>query len=347
MTRQQLTEADKIQILIFKSHQMRPYEIAQQLGKPDSTVRTFLTTYERRHTLSGKRGRRRRIFPDETANDMLNQVAMDPHLSLRDQIAQMGLQIAVSCLQKFRHQHHIHCYQQKPFCPLTPEQMAARVQFCNHILNDVDPAIPIIFTDESSVEIDLRLGPVWRPKGARIPEEFYESPAHPMRVMIWGGIGPDGYRTSLVQCPPSVNGVSYIEFLAGERIIFNLNTKFGSRQYLFQQDNAPAHCVHSDVLSNFVNLLDWPPHSPDLSPIEQIWAYLKKKLKGKNFQTADQLFAALSQEWQRIPDAKISKYYTAFRARCTVCAAHGGESLNGHWKEVHALHHQPEMTHGP
>jgi hypothetical protein len=209
------------------------------------------------------------------------------------------------------------------------------------MLNQVDPTIPIIFTDESTVEVDLSGTGIWRIRGVYPSEVFFRKDAHPVHVMVWGGIGPNGYRTPLIRCPSSVNGEAYITFLANYRIIADLDLRFGNRGYFFQQDNAPAHCIHRDVLGNFVNLLDWPARSPDLSPIEQIWAYIKKMLKRKAFKTADELFAEISEVWVAIPDEIIQNFHSSFWARCLVCQQHDGHSLNGHWKEVHDLHHAP------
>lgn len=39
---------------------------------------------------------------------------------------------------------------------------------------------------------------------------------------------------------------------------------------------------------------------PDLSPIEQVWAYLKQKLRRISFNSADELFERLQQEWLNI-----------------------------------------------
>ena len=34
---------------------------------------------------------------------------------------------------------------------------------------------------------------------------------------------------------------------------------------------------------NKINIIDWPPYCSDLNPIENIWAILKRKIAGKNF----------------------------------------------------------------
>jgi transposase len=47
------------------------------------------------------------------------------------------------------------------------------------------------------------------------------------------------------------------------------------------QDNAPCHT--SKVVTEFIEQTDfefikWPPYSPDLNPIENVWAWIKMKL---------------------------------------------------------------------
>jgi transposase len=50
---------------------------------------------------------------------------------------------------------------------------------------------------------------------------------------------------------------------------------------LFQQDNARPHKAKVCLKwfeDHGIKLVEWPANSPDLSPIENIWAELKRRL---------------------------------------------------------------------
>ena len=54
-------------------------------------------------------------------------------------------------------------------------------------------------------------------------------------------------------------------------------------KWRLQQDNAPAHktkenmqCISDNVPGGL--FLEWPPNSPDLSPIENLWAWMENEL---------------------------------------------------------------------
>lgn len=81
------------------------------------------------------------------------------------------------------------------------------------------------------------------------------------------------------------------------------------RRWYFQQDNDPAHkgkAAMNYLKKNHVNVLKWPPRSPDLSPIENIWSIMVKKIRlcqlvnGKRHNEKS-LKAAIQQAWDSIP----------------------------------------------
>lgn len=53
----------------------------------------------------------------------------------------------------------------------------------------------------------------------------------------------------------------------------------------FKQDNVPIHVSNASKSwfeNNAVKLLEWPPYSPDLNPIENLWFPLKAGVYKEN-----------------------------------------------------------------
>ena len=61
------------------------------------------------------------------------------------------------------------------------------------------------------------------------------------------------------------------------------------RDVLFLQiDNARYHWsieAFQFYYENNIKIIDWPPYFPDLNPIENIWAIIKRKIPEKTFTT--------------------------------------------------------------
>ena len=70
-------------------------------------------------------------------------------------------------------------------------------------------------------------------------------------------------------------------------------------KWQLQQDNAPAHktkenmqCISQQVPGG--HFLAWPPNSPDLSPIENLWAWMEQQLGDRQgIKNTDELQAKL------------------------------------------------------
>lgn len=48
-------------------------------------------------------------------------------------------------------------------------------------------------------------------------------------------------------------------------------------------------------------MIDWPPQSPDMNPIEHVWDYIGRKIEKETFQNAESLFNRIKDIWDHLP----------------------------------------------
>jgi len=77
---------------------------------------------------------------------------------------------------------------------------------------------------------------------------------------------------------------------------------FSCGKGIFQQNLAPCHCskkVKKFLSDNNIEVLKWPGDSPDLNPIENLWAIIKKELQNYDCTTTTKLIGATISIWYR------------------------------------------------
>jgi hypothetical protein len=310
-------------------------EISASVNRTVGCCWKLFQNWEETHNLRRKWGRPNSIGEAPT-EVVIQATEEDRHSSLLEAAAAGS--VSRETARRIRHGHADHDYEYVAVPRLTADAKRTGVMFAEDQLANNDHH-PIIFTDESLVAQDLDKGGLWRERGEILEEGFYERDHHPLSVMVWGAIGI-GFHGPLIRCPPSVNQDTYRDILTQSRIFETLSNRFSHEGHWWQQDNAPPHQPVRRELAQRLKVLKWPPYSPDLSPIEQMWAAIKRKLKGRKFRNEDELFQAIAQAWADIPQGEIDNLCSSVRARCQFCAQYGGQSLNGHWTEVHRVHHE-------
>lgn len=96
------------------------------------------------------------------------------------------------------------------------------------------------------------------------------------------------------------------------------------------QDNAPIHKAF-EIIAAFersgLKILEWPANSPDLNPIENIWAILKFRVVEHFPTTREAVIQAIQLEWANLTVADCAKACQSMRRRCqAVINADGGHT---------------------
>ena len=86
-------------------------------------------------------------------------------------------------------------------------------------------------------------------------------------------------------------------------------------------DPAPAHLARATTAylnANNVNVVKFPPKSPDLNIIENIWDELNRHVRRTEAipTTLNQPRAKVLYEWNNLPQNDVQRYVTSMRRRC-------------------------------
>ncbi len=95
---------------------------------------------------------------------------------------------------------------------------------------------------------------------------------------------------------------------------------FQGRPCIFQHDNARPHTASR------IRVLKWPAYSPDLSPIENIWRIIKRKMRQRRPKTVEQLEACIRQEWDNIPIPKLEQLVSSVPRRLQTVIKRRGDA---------------------
>jgi len=132
-------------------------------------------------------------------------------------------------------------------------------------------------------------------------EEIIILPAQKKTVVfpLWTGKGIG----CMCKLPEGLDADTYKEILDDEVAQTAEEYYGGFGNCIFQQDGASVHTsktVQDHMTERRIDLLPWPAQSPDINPIENLWADLKKRVakRRREITSKEKLWEAIEEEWE-------------------------------------------------
>ncbi|UYV67427.1 TYW1 [Cordylochernes scorpioides] len=207
--------------------------------------------------------------------------------------------------------------------PLTPPNRRQRLEWCRARSTWMTEWHRVVFSDESRfcLSSDSRRVRVWRRRGERSnPAAIVERPTVRQRgIMVWGAIAYDS-RSPLLRIQGTMTAQRYVDDVLRPVTLPYLQ---GVPNALYQQDNARPHTARiSQQALQDVQMLPWPPYSPDLSPIELVWDIIGRRLHAlPQPRSEDELWQMVEREWRAIPQDAIRTLIDSLPRRVAACIA--------------------------
>ncbi len=182
----------------------------------------------------------------------------------------------------------------------------------------------IVFSDESRFANDPDNRQHWLQSSDFREKRCARQSKYTFSTMVWGAIGLN-FKSKLVFPKGKINESEYRNYLKISNIFDDADESYhGKFKWIFQQDGATPHTTEKsfEFIEDKAKILyGWPPNSPDLSPIEMVWAIMKNRLHDFNPQPTNkkQLEEALLIIWEGIDQETINNLLKCMEAAYPTC----------------------------
>lgn len=300
---------------------------AKYMKKSEGFVRRWVEQYKRENNVNDQPN----VKPNRATTSKEDQriakvFEQNPGLSLRqgaERLRRSKINVSRETLRKRLRKMSLkyRSTMKKPL--LTQEHIEKRMQWATE--NLTTDWNSVIYTDESSFWLSNPLTRAWCRANKR---PVVRTIKHPQKVHVYGAFCSKGFGkltvfTGILNKERMCQLYKSTLLPTAKKYYGNDNSK-----WLLLEDNDPKHksgLCNAWKDKNGIEQMNWPPQSPDCNPIENVWALLKARLKGKSFRSLKDLTRFLHRQWNSFSHSYAQNLSESMPSRCARVIEKEGE----------------------
>jgi len=329
----QLTEVERAAIITLDKVGWQHKDIAHTLKCSENTVSLWVTRWRDEHSVSdAERSGRPRCTTDDTDQNIGLLADKDPSNTPKDIKRQLQLPVSPHTISRRLDEIGLWgCVQQEEH-ELTEFDLARRLAFAHKYLHKTeDWWAHVFFSDETHFYLGHH-GRVYvrRPVGeSHNPKYMHAAPQLKGKVSLWACICAEGLGHAELYAN-SLDSTRHRDILR-HSLIPSFKQFYPAGPWVFQQDNARFHTTAETIEflhTKGVTWVDeWPPWSPDLNPIENLWNELKARVYARFPQTLEELENVIREEYADTKLSFISRICRNMPRRLQLVIANNGHKI--------------------
>ena len=320
--------------MIVCLHKLRhdDVSVAQQVHCDIRTVRHWLAHYEQRQDVENEPRSGRPRCTDEATDTALAFVSrVEPFATPRQLKRKLQLDVSVDTIDRRLIEAGLPGRVARHVFQLTDEHKRKRLSFAHGYERwTEDDWCKVTFADIKTFQGKGRSGQVWvrRPVGeAANPQYSVAHKPHPVAVPAWGCFSAHG-PGYMAMFEGSLDAAGLLDIFR-DYLLPTVEKHFGeAADWWLLHDNDPGR-HHSQVLrtfmhNNYIRPLDFPPYSPDLNPIENVWREMDLRMASTQADTKQELEDLVANTWASLTSDYCSKLARDMPKRIAQVIERGG-----------------------
>jgi len=206
--------------------------------------------------------------------------------------------------------------------PLTDNDLNNRQYWC-FFYNNYDNWDSVIWSDETKICNDHEKQKIWIRDNENVIKYKYK---YPLKINIWGAILKN-HKIIFEIFDKTLNSDKYVDILNN----FILPLHNTNKKLIYQQDNAPSHTSIKSIKffsENKIEVMYWPPRSPDLNPIENLWNLIKQETRKKYYGTKEEMIREITNILNNFPIEKINNLINSMDSRIDMLFNNNFDEIN-------------------